>query len=322
MTTTGTDDFVTPGDRLNRMLDIIGFKQGRGRVIELQKTLSENCPSIFGNLKYSTVRSWFQEHTPPMRKLERVVEVLRGQYTMIPDTTLVSIWWKVGGLYPFESNGSEIIENTEALIKVFHADDHEIVRKGVADILRANGMVPIGGARTVEETLKHCHEGNPDVVLLDLNMNGGGIEFIEKVLKAYGDAKILIFSMRENLNIIDASYKSGSLGYVTKSSSSSVLLDGIKKVAKGYRYFMPGLDKTILDHELESEKQFDPLTILSGDEVNVFMMVCDRASYENIAKSIDSNAKAVEAIVGTISRKLGAEVAAFEWIARKYNLLN
>lgn len=104
---TDTEAFESPGDRLNHILDQIGFKQGRGRVADFQIYLTETSPDLFSDLKYTTVRSWFQDHAPPMRKIDAIIQALQKEYPFHHDISQVKTWWKVGGFYPFISNTGE-----------------------------------------------------------------------------------------------------------------------------------------------------------------------------------------------------------------------
>jgi hypothetical protein len=99
--------FDSPGDRLNHILDQIGFKQGRGRVTNFQNYLTSTSPDVFSDLKYTTVRSWFRDHAPPMQKIDGIVQSLQKEYVFRHDISLVKTWWKVGGFYPFISESGE-----------------------------------------------------------------------------------------------------------------------------------------------------------------------------------------------------------------------
>ena len=103
--------FELAGDRLNHLLDQIGFKKGRGRVAEFQNYLSENAPDVFSDLKYTTVRSWFQEHSPPMRKIDAVIKALQSEYTIHENIPQIKTWWKLGGLYPFSGSDENVVES-------------------------------------------------------------------------------------------------------------------------------------------------------------------------------------------------------------------
>jgi hypothetical protein len=96
-----TNIYRTPGDRLSHILDKIGFKQGRGRVSDFQNYLTTTSPKYFKHLKYTTVRAWFQDHAPPMRKIDTIVETLQVNYKFLHDVSHIKTWWKAGGYYPF-----------------------------------------------------------------------------------------------------------------------------------------------------------------------------------------------------------------------------
>lgn len=104
---TNTEAFESPGERLNHLLDQIGFKQGRGRVADFQSYLTEKSPGLFSDLKYTTVRSWFQEHAPPMRKIDAVIQALQKEYPFHHDISQIKTWWKVGGFYPFVNDSGD-----------------------------------------------------------------------------------------------------------------------------------------------------------------------------------------------------------------------
>jgi hypothetical protein len=93
--------YDSPGDRLAHILDHIGFKQGRGRVIEFQNYLTSTSPNYFKDLKYTTVRAWFQNHAPTMRKIDAIIETLQINYRFEHDISHIKTWWKAGGFYPF-----------------------------------------------------------------------------------------------------------------------------------------------------------------------------------------------------------------------------
>lgn len=102
-----TEAFNTPGERLHYLLDQIGFKQGRGRVAEFQSFLMEQSPEGLEDLKYTTVRSWFYEHAPAMRKIDAIIEALQKKYTINQNISQIKTWWKLGGYFPFPDQSAE-----------------------------------------------------------------------------------------------------------------------------------------------------------------------------------------------------------------------
>ncbi len=93
--------YATPGERLNYILDHIGFKKGRGRVKSFQLYLQEQQPENFSQIKYSTVRSWFQNSSPQMSKIDAIISLLQTSYTFHHDISQIKTWWKISGFNPF-----------------------------------------------------------------------------------------------------------------------------------------------------------------------------------------------------------------------------
>jgi hypothetical protein len=101
-------EFETPGARLNHLLTKIGFKEGRGRVADFHQYLIDTKPNDFADLKYTTVRSWFADHSPVMRKITVIIESLKENYNFNYNQISLKTWWKVGGQYPFKSSVVEV----------------------------------------------------------------------------------------------------------------------------------------------------------------------------------------------------------------------
>ena len=95
------ESFSETGQRLNHILDQIGFKERRGRVSYFQKYLSEHKPETFSDLNYSTVRSWFKDSSPSMLKIDVIISALQESYSFNHNIPQIKTWWKVGGYYPF-----------------------------------------------------------------------------------------------------------------------------------------------------------------------------------------------------------------------------
>ena len=101
--TNSTKEFPTPGVRFNHILDRVGFPSGHGRVKELQLFLSKCETFGLKDIKYGSVRAWFHDNAPPMRKIQTVLKALVSHYDGELDIEAAAVWWKMGGVYPFES---------------------------------------------------------------------------------------------------------------------------------------------------------------------------------------------------------------------------
>lgn len=118
--------YQTTGERLNHLLDQIGFKSGRGRMAAFQTFLSEQEPEVFSDLKYTTVRSWFQDHAPPMKKVDVVMQALEKEYVFRNDVAQIKTWWKLGGFYPFVDEKGHVKPTAEELLKTRSEDEEKL----------------------------------------------------------------------------------------------------------------------------------------------------------------------------------------------------
>lgn len=125
------------------------------------------------------------------------------------------------------------------LVRILIADDHEIVRKGVATVLSVRRDLEIcGEAADGEEAVRKAEELSPDLVILDLTMPGlNGISAAEKIKKILPGVPILILSMHEGASLLETFSRVGVQGYVPKTQASEKLLDAVDALANGNTYF-------------------------------------------------------------------------------------
>ncbi|WP_020406832.1 hypothetical protein [Hahella ganghwensis] len=127
ITNINIEAFGTPGERLNHILDQIGFKQGRGRVTEFHSFLSETSPEAFSDLKYTTVRSWFGDHAPPMRKINAAIQSLQTEFKFNHNISQIKTWWKVGGFYPFSVEHDESTPSVSELQQSSKENEEKLI---------------------------------------------------------------------------------------------------------------------------------------------------------------------------------------------------
>jgi len=205
--------------------------------------------------------------------------------------------------------------------RVFICEDHSVMRKGLADLFAMNGITVVGEASTVKESLEHAFENNPDVVLLDLMMDeDNSLEIISKLRQINPEAKIVVYSMREGIHTISASYKEGVLGYVTKSSGPELLLDAVHEVAQGNAYFMPGLEKQIALYYTRGQKK-NPREVLSDKELQIFIMLAKGKNHEEIAEALGLSPKSIANRVVAIKHELNCAERDFHRLAEAHNLI-
>jgi DNA-binding NarL/FixJ family response regulator len=186
-------------------------------------------------------------------------------------------------------------------------DDHELFRAGVRSELAAHVEV-VGDAASVEAAVPAILGAEPDVVLLDVHMpGGGGVEVIREVVRVRPEQRFLALSVSDAPDDVIAVIRAGARGYVTKSISSAELADAVRRVAEGDAVFSPRLAGFVLDAFAGSlpASQVDPaLDQLTAREREVLQHIARGYMYKEIALRLGISAKTVEAHVSAVLRKL------------------
>ena len=185
-------------------------------------------------------------------------------------------------------------------------DDHHLFRAGVRAEL--DGLVDVvGDAATVEEAVRLVLEAEPDVVLLDVQMpGGGGVEVIRQVAQRRPVQRFLALSVSDAPEDVIAVIRAGARGYVTKTISGPELADAVRRIAEGDAVFSPRLAGFVLDAfaslpAAEVDPQLDQLT---AREREVLRHIARGYLYKEIALRLGISVKTVEAHVSAVLRKL------------------
>jgi len=186
-------------------------------------------------------------------------------------------------------------------------DDHELFRAGVRSELAAHVEV-VGDADGVESAVPAILATEPDVVLLDVHMpGGGGVEVIRQVAKVRPEQRFLALSVSDAPDDVIAVIRAGARGYVTKSITPAELADAVRRVADGDAVFSPRLAGFVLDAFAGAlpASQVDPeLDQLTAREREVLQHIARGYMYKEIALRLGISAKTVEAHVTAVLRKL------------------
>ena len=185
------------------------------------------------------------------------------------------------------------------MTSVVIVDDHHLFRAGVRAEL--DGLVDVlGDAATVEDAIACVVELEPDVVLLDVHMPGGG--GVEVIRRAEGP-RYLVLSVSDDPKDVIAVIRAGARGYVTKSIAADELADAIERVHEGDAVFSPRLAGFVLDAFRAPPRQADADT-LTAREQEVIQHIARGYLYKEIAQRLGISVKTVEAHVSSVLRKL------------------
>lgn len=186
-------------------------------------------------------------------------------------------------------------------------DDHDLFRAGVRAELE--GRVEVRGeAGTVEQAEAAILAAEPDVVLLDVHMpGGGGVEVIRRVVRRRPAQRFLALSVSDAPDDVIAVIRAGARGYVTKTISGDDLADAVVRVRDGDAVFSPRLAGFVLDAfagELEPAAVDPELDQLTARERDVLQYIARGYLYKEIALELGISVKTVEAHVSAVLRKL------------------
>ena len=198
---------------------------------------------------------------------------------------------------------------TSAPIRILIADDHAVLRAGVAMLLAAQpDLVVVGEAADGTETALRARELQPDVVLLDLSMPGPASgDVIRQVLRASPASRVLVLTMHDDPAYLASAMLAGAVGYVVKKVADTELLQAIRAVHAG-RTFVD-LTRTSESHPRPVAGRNDPGRVvpkdLSGREVEVLRLLARGHSNQQVADQIRVSVKTVETYRTRLSEKLG-----------------
>ena len=200
-------------------------------------------------------------------------------------------------------------------IRVFILDDHEIVRKGVADLVNAEADLEVVGEEgSAAGSLKAVERCAPDVAVLDVRLeDGNGIEVCRDIRSNFPDVACLILtSFADDHAMVDASF-AGAAGYVLKQIRGNDLVDSIRKVAAGAALLDSATVRMAMARLKNSEEGV--IASLTPQEHKIFDLIGDGYSNRQIAEELFLAEKTVKNYVSNLLSKLGmsrrTEAAAF-----------
>jgi DNA-binding NarL/FixJ family response regulator len=191
-------------------------------------------------------------------------------------------------------------------VRVFVVDDHEIFRSGVRWEL-GRDLEIVGDAGTVEDAVSGIASAEPDVVLLDVHMpGGGGRAVIDAVHGEQPDVRFLALSVSDAAEDVIGVIRAGARGYVTKSISAQELAAAVRRIHDGDAVFSPRLAGFVLDaFGGDAPQPLDPdLDLLTTREREVLRYIARGYTYKEVAHQLHIAVKTVETHVSAVLRKL------------------
>ncbi|WP_373988488.1 response regulator [Duganella sp. BuS-21] len=182
----------------------------------------------------------------------------------------------------------------KAIIKVFIADDHAIVREGLKQILaETRDIVVAGEAENGLDAVKLFRKSGCQVMLLDITLpDRNGIEVLKQVKKEKPELAVLMLSMHREDQYAIRSLKAGAAGYLTKQSAPKELVTAIRQVAAGLKYISAALAQELANH-VNDDHEAPPHETLSDREYQTLTMIASGKTVGVIAKELSLSVKTV-----------------------------
>jgi DNA-binding NarL/FixJ family response regulator len=195
-------------------------------------------------------------------------------------------------------------------ITVLIADDHDIIREGIKNIIKKQSVYEVvGEAADGEETLLKAEKLKPDILLLDISMPKiSGLDIIGQIHRLSAKTKILIISVHKASAYIMKALKSGVMGYLNKENAAEDLLPALRKVVDG-KVFLSSSVSSYLADKIQDKGPEEALKkeLLTEREQEVLRLVVEGKTAKEIAKTLYISHRTVENYKNSILEKLGLE---------------
>jgi two-component system response regulator DevR len=190
--------------------------------------------------------------------------------------------------------------------RVFLLDDHEVVRRGVRDLLEAeDDLTVVGEAGTAEEAVGRIPATSPDVAVLDVRLpDGDGVEVCREVRSRHPEIACIMLTSFADDEAVYAAIMAGAAGYVLKQVRGTELVDGIRRVARGESLLDPLVTTRILERIRHSEAD-DELAGLTEQERKILELIADGLTNRQIGEHMFLAEKTVKNYVSNLLSKLG-----------------
>ena len=194
------------------------------------------------------------------------------------------------------------------MTSVLIIDDHPIVLQGCRRMLEDAGIETVLEARDPKSGYRLYHRHRPDVVIVDLAMQGSGLSGLDVIRRMRSHdprTRILVFSMHSDPIIVARALKAGASGYVLKDTSSRELIEAFEKVRVGAHYLSGELAMQVALVGTGAHR--DPLSELTPRELQMLSLLAEGKSYGRISEELGVSYKTVVNTCSQLKRKLNAK---------------
>ncbi|GAA1823435.1 response regulator transcription factor [Planosporangium flavigriseum] len=195
------------------------------------------------------------------------------------------------------------------MIRVYLLDDHEVVRRGLRDLLEGEGDIEVVGESGSAVDAGHQIPAlRPHVAVLDTRLpDGSGIDVCRQIRSVDPTIQALILTSYEDDEALFASIMAGAAGYVLKQIKGTDLVDAVRRVAAGQSLLDPAVTARVLDRIRRGPQQPDALRDLTEQERRILALVAEGLTNREIAQRMFLSEKTIKNYVSSVLAKLGME---------------
>ncbi|MGA3193939.1 MAG: response regulator transcription factor [Terriglobales bacterium] len=198
--------------------------------------------------------------------------------------------------------------------RIFLADDHEVVRRGLCALLKTQPDWEIcGEAGNGREAVEKVLDLNPDVVILDVGMPDlNGLEATRQLIKARPQTRILVLTLHDSDQLVQEALNAGARGFLLKSDAARDLVTAVEALRNNKIYFTPRVASMVLEGYLQNEEKARarpaPITPgvarLTPREREIVQLLAEGKSSRDVAEALDMSVKTADTHRANIMRKL------------------
>ncbi len=194
-------------------------------------------------------------------------------------------------------------------VTVFLLDDHEVVRRGVRDLLESSGEIEVvGEASTVAEALQRIPAIRPQVAVLDVRLpDGTGVEVCREIRSSHPDIACLMLTSYSDDEALFEAIMAGASGYVLKQIRGNDLVQAVRQVATGASLLDPAITGSVLSRLRNPPKEDERLARLTEQERRILALIAEGRTNRQIATDLFLAEKTVKNYVSNLLMKLGME---------------
>ncbi|GAA1537504.1 response regulator transcription factor [Nocardioides humi] len=192
-------------------------------------------------------------------------------------------------------------------IRVYLLDDHEMIRRGIRDLLESEGdIVVVGESESAAEATRRIPALRPDVAILDGRLpDGSGIDVCRDVRSQDPTIKALILTSYDDDDALFSAIMAGAAGYVLKQVRGNDLLDIVRRVAAGQSTLDPSVTAQVLDRIRSGPPVNKELESLTEQEGRILDLIGQGLTNRQIARELHLAEKTVKNYVSSLLAKLG-----------------